>query len=90
MRLTFLEGKSRWKLFGEHTSTTILFFSDRVRFGSFVPEAINRNEQIGGMIAYAWVVWDKRNQHQEGTELKWVLLENEYDERREKYEIAMA
>jgi hypothetical protein len=85
VRLTFLEGKKRQKLFFKNPPSTILFLSDRIRFGSGYPEAINKHEQLGGMIAYCWVVWDKTVESTR-TELKWILLEDEYDEWRLKYE----
>jgi len=85
VRLTFLEGKKRKKLFTKYRPSDIIFLSDRIRFGAGYPEAINRNEQLGGMIAYMWIVWDKRKDNQE-TKLRWVLLEDEYDEWRENYE----
>jgi hypothetical protein len=88
VRLTFLEGKRRHLLFKDHTPSTILFLSDRIRFGSGYPEAINRSEQLGGMIAYAWIIFDKRCKTK-NTELRWVLLENEYDEWREHYETTL-
>jgi hypothetical protein len=84
VRLTFLEGKKRQKLFASNPPSTILFMSDRIRFGSFIPEAINKHEQLGGMIAYCWVVF--RKDHLGDTNLRWILLEEEYDEWRMHYE----
>ena len=88
VRLTFLESKRRHSIFAENPPSDILFFSDRVKFESGVPEAINKNEQIGGMIAYMWIVF--RKDHVGPTNLRWVLLENEYDEWREQYETTLA
>ena len=88
VRLTFLEGKRRHGIFSKNTPSDILFFSDRVKFKSDAPEAINKNEQIGGMIAYMWIVF--RRNHVGPTNLRWVLLENEYDEWREHYETTLA
>jgi hypothetical protein len=85
VRLTFLEGKRRQSLFAKNPPSTILFMSDRIRFGSGYPEAINKHEQLGGMIAYCWVVWSKKEESRR-TELKWILLEDEYDEWRQHYE----
>lgn len=85
VRLTFLEGKKRKKLFTKNTPSDIIILSDRIRFGAGYPEAINKNEQLGGMIAYCWVVWDKRKDNS-STKLRWVLLEDEYDEWRQHYE----
>jgi hypothetical protein len=85
VRLTFLEGKKRKKLFTDHPPSDIIFLSDRIRFDTGLIEPINKSHQLGGMIAYMWIVWDKRKQV-DSTNLKWVLLEDEYDEWRKKYD----
>jgi hypothetical protein len=51
----------------------------------YLLEPINKKDQIGGMIAYAWVVFNKKTTH-ENTKLRWVLLEDEYDEWRKLYD----
>ena len=84
VRLTYLEGKKRNKLFTKHPPSDIIFLSDRVRFGTGLLEPINKKDQIGGMIAYMWIVF--RKEHIGPTNLKWVLLEDEYDEWRELYD----
>ena len=87
VRLTFLEGKKRNKLFTKHPPSDIIFLSDRIRFGIELIEPINKHDQLGGMIAYAWVIWDKRLLNLDRTtKLNWVLLENEYDEWRKFYD----
>ena len=85
VRLTFLEGKKRKNLFTKHTPSEIIFLSDRINFGSQKLEPIDKKDQIGGMIAYAWVVFDKRKRR-DSTQLRWVLLDEEYDEWRKHYE----
>ena len=85
VRLTYLEGKKRNKLFTKNAPSDIIILSDRIRFGAGYPEAINKNEQLGGMIAYCWIIFDKRKDNS-STKLKWVLLEDEYDEWRQHYE----
>jgi hypothetical protein len=85
VRLTFLEGKKRKKMFTKHPPSDIIILSDRIKFGTGLLEPINKNDQIGGMIAYAWVVFDKRKRR-DSTQLQWVLLDEEYDEWREHYE----
>lgn len=87
VRLTFLEGKRRHNIFSRNPPSDILFFSDRVKFETGALEAINKNEQIGGMIAYMWIVF--RKDHVGTTNLRWVLLEHEYDEWREHYETTL-
>lgn len=85
VRLTFLEGKKRKKLFTNNPPSDIIFISDRVRFGTEHIEPVNKNEQIGGMIAYCWVVWNNEALHK-NTRCEWVLLDDEYDEWRLHYE----
>jgi hypothetical protein len=85
VRLTYLEGKKRNKLFTKNVPSDIIILSDRIRFGAGYPEAINKNEQLGGMIAYMWIIWDKRKDNS-STKLRWVLIEDEYDEWRQHYE----
>lgn len=85
VRLTFLEGKKRKKLFTNNPPSDIIFLSDRIRFNTGLIEPIEKIDQIGGMIAYCWIVFDKRKEDKD-TKLRWVLLEQEYDEWRQKYE----
>lgn len=86
VRLTFLEGIKRKKLFATHPPTSIIFLSDRVRFRpNLEGEAIEREDQIGGMIAYMWIVWDKKAKY-DNTKLQWVCLSEEYDEWRAIYD----
>jgi hypothetical protein len=89
VRLTFLEGKKRKKLFTSHPPSDILFLSDRIRFDrpdyTGLIEPINKAHQLGGMIAYCWVVWNKKATH-DNTRLRWVVLEDEYDEWRTHYD----
>lgn len=85
VRLTFLEGKKRKKLFTSHPPSNIIFLSDRIRFGTGLVEPIEKKDQIGGMIAYCWIVFKKG--HNGTTHLQWVSLEEEYDEWRKKYEL---
>lgn len=89
VRLTFLEGKKRKNLFTKHPPSDIIILSDRIKFGMGLLEPINKDDQIGGMIAYAWVVFDKRN-IQKTTRMRWVLLDEEYDEWRKHYEDSIA
>jgi hypothetical protein len=87
VRLTFLEGKKRKNLFTKYPPSDIIFLSDRINFGSGLVEPINKTHQLGGMIAYMWIVWDKRLMNFErSTKLHWVLLEDEYDEWRAQYD----
>lgn len=85
VRLTFLEGKKRKKLFTENPPSDIIFLSDRIKFGTDLIEPIEIQDQIGGMIAYMWIVWNKLKPF-ENTKLHWALLEDEYDEWRESFD----
>ena len=88
LRLTFFEGKKRNKLFTNYPPSDIIFLSDRVRFDSNMIEPVEKKDQIGGMIAYAWFIWDKK--HPPGlTKMRWALLEDEYDEWRLQYDKAV-
>lgn len=85
VRLTFLEGTKRKKFFEQNPPSDIIFISDRIRFDSSKKEPVEIEDQIGGMIAYMWIVFNKKAQHK-NTNLKWVLLSEEYDEWRKHYE----
>ena len=84
LRLTFLEGIKRHKLFENNKPSQIIFLSDRVRFMNDLDrEPISKDEQINGMIAYAWFIWGPEKTQE--TKLKWVMLRDEYDEWFEHY-----
>ena len=83
VRYTFLEGMKRYKVFTETPPSDIIFLSDRINFTECYPEAIEKKEQIGGMIAYCWVIFNKYKRKQD---LKWVLLKDEYSEWRQIYD----
>lgn len=85
VRLTFLEGKKRKNLFTNNNVSDIIFLSDRINFGSNKLEPVEINEQIGGMIAYCWIVFRKNKIH-ENTKLHWVVLSEEYEEWKKHYE----
>jgi hypothetical protein len=86
LRITFLEGVKRRKLFEQHPPTQIIIFSDRVRFDSNELEPIEKSEQIGGMICYMWIIWSKTTPNSAGTQVKWVCMDEEYNEWRSHYE----
>jgi len=85
VRLTFLEGKKRHKLLTKHVPSDIIILSDRLRFDCPEVEAVELKEQTDGMIAYAWIVWDKNANH-ENTKVQWAMLEDEYPEWRKHYD----
>jgi hypothetical protein len=86
LRLTFLEGQKRKQLFTKHTPSDIIILSDRVKFeANLVQEPIDFENQIGGMISYMWIIWDKKTDNKD-TKIKWVSLKEEYEEWRKHYE----
>jgi hypothetical protein len=85
VRITFLEGIKRHKLFSQYTPSNLLIFSDRLNFSSKQLEPIDLNEQIDGMICYCWIVFDRTAKH-DNTKLNWILMKNEYKEWKLNYE----
>jgi len=85
VRITFLEGKKRKVLFDQHPPSQIIVFSDRIKFNNEHVEPVEKDDQIGGMIAYAWIIWDRKKV--DSTLMKWVLLGDHYDEWLKQYEI---
>ncbi len=66
LKLTFLEGKKRRKLFDEHPPKQIYVSSARLtcaKNGDF-------ERQPGGAVAYAWYIWEKGYKGE--TVVKWV------------------
>jgi hypothetical protein len=87
LRLTFLEGIRRKSLFEKHPPTQILFFSDRVRFNYHGIEAVERKDQIDGMIAYAWFIWAKYHEGPHSSaRMRWISMSEEYNEWRKQYD----
>lgn len=85
LRLTFLEGKKRNKLFTYNPPSDIIYLSDRIRFDSGHLEPVEKKDQLGGMIAYMWIIWNKKAEHKY-TRCHWAMLEDEYDEWRNQYD----
>lgn len=84
IRLTFLESISRYHFFNETKPSQFIFFSDRINFSND-RYSIDKKDQIGGMIAYMWIIFDK-NTNEENTKCDWVLMNKEYDEWIKDYE----
>ena len=57
-RLTFLEGDRRGKLFRENPPTQTMILSRRINCDEKYFD--DPKTQIGGMVPYAWYIWDKR------------------------------
>jgi hypothetical protein len=77
LRLTFLEGIKRNTFFNLHPPSDVIIFSDRLGFSKVPSRDYYMNKQVGGMICYAWFVFDKRSRHE--ARLSWVLASAEYD-----------
>lgn len=56
-RITFMESHQRHGLFTENPPSDVIVLSQRV---NCYEDFLNINHGIGGMIAYAWYVWDDR------------------------------
>ena len=69
LKLTFLEGQRRRKLFEAYPPKTVYVFSERLlcaKNGDF--EKMRANG--GSAIAYAWFVWEKGWEGE--TKIKWI------------------
>ncbi len=55
-RLTFMESARRHRLFTDNLPAKILVFSERVNCHE---DFLDRNNGLGGMVAYAWFIWKK-------------------------------
>jgi hypothetical protein len=64
--LAFLETEARKELFEKHPLARVWVYSKRIRFD----KNIVSEKTGGGMIAFAWFVWDK--EYQGETVLRWI------------------
>lgn len=67
LKIAFLEGQERAKLFAQSPLARVHVFSQRL---AFVPGDGSRKLDGGGMMAFAWFVWDK--QHVGAPVLGWL------------------
>lgn len=69
-RLTFGESAKRFKLFTETPPSRVHVFSQRFS----CDESRFEKEPMGGMVAYAWWVWDRRpdGRHELHTTMHWI------------------
>lgn len=67
-RLTFMESSSRYELFTDHPPARIYVLSGRVNCNE---KYFDQNNGLGGMVAYAWFVWDDTFKTTKGI-TKWV------------------
>lgn len=69
-RLQFIESRTRLSMFLAHPPTWIFPFSDRI--GCIEEDWDERSGVLGGIVPYAWFVWDYRNGRSEGTRMRWI------------------
>lgn len=83
-RLTFAEALNRFDFFTETPPSHVYFFSGRINCGE---KYFVGRDQLGGMISYAWWVWDYRaGRPQPGeTRAAWINLAEEYEKMVELY-----
>ena len=68
LKLTFLEGKARRKLFDKCPPKYLLVSSSRIncaKNGDF-----DKAKEVGAAVAYGWFIWEKGNK--EATRIKWI------------------
>ena len=68
-RLTFMESARRFNLFKDHPPAKILAFAERINCNE---KYFDQNDGLGGMVAYAWFIWDQTWDDRNGTMLDWV------------------
>lgn len=68
LRLTFMESAGRYEFFTKHPPSDIYVMSKRIQTHL---DYIDKDHGLGGMIAYAWFVWDRREPYNE-TKMHWV------------------
>lgn len=59
MRVLWLEGKRRRKLFETTGLSRVLICSRRINVARHGKDWTGRNDGLGGMIAFAWYVWER-------------------------------
>lgn len=68
LRLAFLEGKTRRYLFTEYPLARVHVFSERINFAR---AGVDSGNGGGGMIAFAWFVWDHNRTSSQPT-INWI------------------
>lgn len=70
-RLTFMESARRYDVFKEYPPTKVLIFSERIQCNE---RYFDIKDGIGGMVAYAWFVWDRS--YSTTNEIQWMKPSN--------------
>lgn len=78
-RLTWMESKKRLKLFTDHPLSIVAIFSCRFS----CEEKYFESNPIGGMVSYAWYIWDKTDTSGI-TEMKWIDGQAAYNKWKEE------
>lgn len=69
LKITFLEGKSRYEMFKNNPPYKVLIFSNRVncsKQGDF-----EKDPEYGGAVGYAWYIWKKG--YEGKPEIDWIM-----------------
>lgn len=70
LKITFLEGKSRYEMFKNNPPYKVLIFSNRVncsKQGDF-----EKDSEYGGAVGYAWYIWKKG--YKGKPEIDWIMV----------------
>jgi hypothetical protein len=81
VRLTFMESQGRLKLFQNTPPTRVYPFSKRFNCDD---DYLSQGKQFGGMISYAWFVWDYRNGKTNQTNIHWIDTQEMFDRMKQK------
>lgn len=76
-RLSWLEGKRRFDIFDSYPLSRVLVLSRRINCDDVM---IDQGNQLGGMVPYAWYVWDYREERPSTTELVFVDMDLRLEE----------
>lgn len=72
LKLTFLEGGKRYKMFQKYPPKYIYVFSDRVN--SSLGGDFEKDNEYGGAVCYAWYIWEKG--YNGKPTIDWIKIKN--------------
>jgi hypothetical protein len=81
VRLTFMESQGRLKLFQTNPPTRVYPFSKRFNCDD---DYLAQGKQFGGMISYAWFVWDYRYGLTDKTNMHWIDTQEMFDRMKQR------
>lgn len=74
-RFQFVNGKRRYSsIFSKMPPTNVYIFDQRINCNSVSAWQANAYDQLGGMLEYAWYVWDLKKPMGCDTIMKWIQL----------------